>query len=410
MPNNKTPLILAITLIGVIVWNYWLPSALIYLNNRKPSEPHFNMDFYAYYTAGKSFGLGLDPYRDNGGELSDPNNLNNGYSRYIYPPTMLPFYSLLGHLDYDLARIIWAIGYLYVHLVVLLAIAFQSRTMRRGMVVLLGLLLTITSQPLLYHLRQGQINLLIMGLVVASFLVQEANHKFLSAFLLVLATVIKVNPVVFLITFVVYKRDLQYLMYFLSILIGLTLGSMLLVPPVLYREYLLVVLPSLFNASSFYFNQSLIRLIPSINNLPQLVAFAGFSSFALYAWIVGRRHSTTPNERSLYAKGMLFMNSLAILLFSSLSWEMTYVWIILPATLFLSDLIPFTRVWFIGCVGVAIALLNSNILPAPVLDSLNVIGGFFLIICLGILLWKPRVAIFLPPEKKLEAAVDMRSQ
>ncbi len=400
MPKDKNPLILAFVLIGVITWNYWLPSALTYFSDRKPSEPNRNMDFYAYYTAGKSFALGLNPYRDNGSELADPSGRNDGYSRYVYPPTLLPAYSLLGRLDYDLARTVWAVGSLYVHLAVLLAIAFQSRTMSRGAVLALGIILTITSQPLLFHLRQGQINVLIISVVAISFLARQANHKFLSAFLLALATVSKVNPALFLITFVIYWRDLRYLVYFGLCLIGLTLGSMLLVPPDLYREYLLVVLPSLTNSDSFYFNQSLIRLIPPINAFPQIAAFAGLGSFALYAWMVGgRKNFIDPINQSFDAKAMLCMNALIILLFSGLSWEMTYVWIILPATLFLPDLIPVARVWFMGVVGVAIALLNISILAVPVLDSLNIIGGVLLTGCLGILLWKSRVAICIAPQE-----------
>jgi hypothetical protein len=93
------------------------------------------------------------------------------------------------------------------------------------------------------------------------------------------------------------------------------------------------------------------------------------------------------------------MNALVILLFSALSWEMTYVWIILPVTLLLPNLIPVARFWFITVTGIAVALLNISILAMPVLDSLNIIGGVILTGCLGILLWESHLALCIAPEK-----------
>lgn len=98
--------ILLLLLLVLIGWNYWLHSAWELYNKatRTDSGELYNVDFFAYYNAGSRFLNNDNPYFWG----KDAQN-NPIFSDFIYPPPVLPLFSLLSRIPYDLARLIWLI-------------------------------------------------------------------------------------------------------------------------------------------------------------------------------------------------------------------------------------------------------------------------------------------------------------
>jgi hypothetical protein len=88
---NALPLVY-LGILAFVFWNYFQPSVVYKFNILSPGLSVANIDFHAYYSAGKAFLNGKDPF-------------NN--TRFVYPPTFIPFYSLIARLAYNKARIAW---------------------------------------------------------------------------------------------------------------------------------------------------------------------------------------------------------------------------------------------------------------------------------------------------------------
>jgi len=399
---------LLLALGAILIWNYWLPVAIEYFNYAPFPDSPLNPDFYAYITAGKAFALGLNPYSDNSEAYPELSDLRiEGYSRFIYPPALLPIYSLWARLDYERARVLWAALYGAVYLLALVIHLFQNDKRDRLWLLVFGVLLTFTSSPVLFHIRQGQVDLLVIGLILISLVAFRKNLKLVSAILMALATLIKVNPVLFLITFVVFYRDLRYMAQFALALVILIALSLLWVPFPLFVDYVARVAPTIVIGDPHYANQSIIiKLGLSAAAAKQLVSLVGFALFTLFAGWLGKSAHLQPTgtEPMPVADSVFLMNALVILLFSGISWHMAYVWVILPSAQVLTCLIKRAVPWFIGMVGLAAILLNARLYSLPVLDSLNLLGGLLMVGCLAVLVLRPQWVLSTNQVPRLGAA------
>ena len=95
-PKNRILGVVSLILILTVGWNYWLPLAEDFFNlqTKPPSPP--NVDFLAYYIAGARFERGDNPYY---WVMPDPEGIV--LSDYLYPPTMLPLYTLFSNMEYE---------------------------------------------------------------------------------------------------------------------------------------------------------------------------------------------------------------------------------------------------------------------------------------------------------------------
>jgi hypothetical protein len=91
-PNLSVVPLFYLGILLFIFWNYFQPEVVYGFNIVSPTVNAPNIDFHAYYSGGKAYLRGLDPYQD---------------TRYVYPPTFLPLYSLLARLSYRSARLLW---------------------------------------------------------------------------------------------------------------------------------------------------------------------------------------------------------------------------------------------------------------------------------------------------------------
>ena len=401
-PKNRILGVVSLILILTVGWNYWLPLAEDFFNlqTKPPSPP--NVDFLAYYVAGARFERGDNPYY---WVMPDPEGIV--LSDYLYPPTMLPFYNLFSNLEYEKARHLWLFLYAFTYITAFVVLLFMVKRQFRLTFLVLGLLLTIVSYPLLFHIRNGQSDVLVISLVLVGFAAYARNYKVGSAILFALATLVKVSPVLFLIYFVLFLKDYRFLVIYCLISGVIVLFSFLAVPINLYPDYLLNVLPQISSGTSYWLNQSILKIIASNESLARLISIIGFGIFALFTWLLSRKFEAIDKApRSLLAEGefvseaLFLMNLLVVLLFAGKAWSMAYVWTILPSALLLTYLLHTrTKTWYLVVVSIAIFLLTSKVYGFPVLDSLNLLGNFILTSCLATLLLKR--------ERVMESTIDL---
>lgn len=389
--NNRVPQSIGwsalLILCAIIGWNFWLASARdsFMQPTRFHPQGYPHQDFVAYYTAGKSFGAGYNPYLDNGKlglEFSDP-SLKAPYSRFKYPPTFLPLWEQLSKLDYDLARSLWVVIYGSVYLLGFAAALRICPRDARPIFVGCAALLTITSDSILEHIRHGQVDMLIAGLIMLSFAAYCRGRRGWSAAMLTLGFLIKVNPVFFLIYYVLFRRDYGFMVRF-GLFAGLGIVSSLLwVPVSLYSQFVTEVLPNAIASKPGFHNQSIIRFVADRELLPQAISLIGLGGFSCFAWWLGGRvRFAEPGSIPLIRQSLFLMTAVSILLFSGLAWHMTFCWTLLPASLLLAHMIAAMRAgpfpaarcivtWVLVCTF----LTNARLWNVPPFHSLGMIGG-----------------------------------
>jgi hypothetical protein len=399
-PSKAYWLLLALSVL--LLLNLWEPAAADNFAQHNVGRLP-NIDFFSYYTAGKSFRDGYNPYLDNGHlelALSDPRV--DGYSRFIYPPTFLPFYESVSAVDYSVARVLWALTYATVFALCFMVFALGVERSKRAVFIWIGILLFLTSYPVLLHIRQGQIDLIVSSVGMISYYSHLKGRKLASASLLSLIVLLKVSPAILLIYFVVFWRDWIYLAYFALASLVLIGASLVAVPWNLYSFYLSDVLPSISGGDSYFYNQSVLRFFSDSQTLSVLVSVVGILLLVIFALRMGKPRSSGQERVSLDstsstpAGAVFLMSILVMLLFTAISWSMAYVWVIIPSSLLLANLLGTARRWYLVAAALATVLMNAKVFELPVLDSLNMIGAGLMIACLFLLLLRRAAVIGAP--------------
>jgi hypothetical protein len=238
-----------------------------------------------------------------------------------------------------------------------------------------------------------------------------SNHSRVSATLLAAGTLLKGSPVFFLLYFVVYHRDLRYLVYFLESSAAVFAISLLVVPIQLYWVWLVNVFPTLFIGSNLPLDESVMGVlsISGLRYITPVVFSVGVCLFAVFAYRVRPKSLTKPaSQSSVAADAMFLMNSVVLLLLGTRSWPQDYVWVILPTALFLSALLA-ERVnpFYLTVVCVAAFLFNFDNYPLflyylnqyvgyrwydPMITT-GLIGGLLMVPSLILLLERPGTAL-----------------
>jgi hypothetical protein len=277
-----------------------------------------------------------------------------------YPPTSFPFFGFFALFNFGLAAQLWLATCLSLFVVALLALAYTLKSERRLLFVSITILLFLTSYSLRIELGLGQINLLIASLTVLSLVCERVKHPLASAVLLSIGTLLKGPPVLFLIYFVVFRRDLRYLVNFLVCTLGIVAVSLFVVPIQWYLNWILNVAPTLTRFMSAEFAS-----ITGMGNLTPIIFFAGICLLAVFAFYVNSESVIGSGKTSLRADAMFLMISLVMLLVGRTSYYQDYVWVLLPMALFLSGLMmDEIRTAYIALVAFATFLMNAT--PYPI--------------------------------------------
>jgi len=341
-----------------VIWNGWAEFFLWLTNWSTISDSTRLVDFFNLYEDGK--------WWLSGAYVNPQTHAIFPYT-FAYPPTTLPFFGFFAHFDFGVAAQLWTGMCLTVFLVALLSLAVVLKPSRRYVFISIAALLFFTSFGLRTELELGQINLLLEGLTILSLVSYRLKHNQTSATLLAGATLMKGPPVLFLIYFVIFHKDLRYLFNFLESTAAILGISLLLVPIQLYWTWAVNVLPTLFVAGPLPINESVTGAVSlwGLTYLTPSVLVAAICMFAAFAYRVTPISSTNVGAKSsIPADAMFLMNSLFILLIGSRSWTQDYVWVIIPVALFLSALVVNgVRTTYFIVVGLATFLFNLDTYP-----------------------------------------------
>lgn len=167
----------------------------------------FQIDFRAFYLAGRSVLLGLDPYLNHVGtrpEFYAPINAESfAYSAFRYPPLAALLFAPLALVPYEVSKVLFSL----LMWLLLAGIAYQM--VRRSGWRLPGeaLLFAGVSFPVLAMVERGQIDPLMVALVLASYwLAQRPGRQGVAGALLALAGLLKIFPFVVLLDWIARRR------------------------------------------------------------------------------------------------------------------------------------------------------------------------------------------------------------
>ena len=360
--------IFLLTFCLLVGWNYWIPT---YLYSYGGYYGLGGYDFSIFYAAGSSWLTHEHPY------------LNSPGSGFVYPPTSLPFFGLFALFNLDLAKQLWAFTYFIVFAVALLALALTIEGEGRLSYISTAVLLFFTSISLMIMMGYGQSHLLVASLAVLSFASLRMKHPSVSAALLSIASLVKGPPILLLIYFVLYRKDLQYFLRFVFSTVMIIGASLLVVPIGLYWYYVANVAPALSIVASGDQNLSIVRYISlaGMSKFSPLVSLMGICLFAAFSVYVGSHQPRSFVRQRVHGDGIFLMNILVMLLLGPRTWPANYVWVILPVALVLSDLlIADVKAVYLGLFGFATFLLNSTTAMQPFLQpsTLNTMNTMLL--------------------------------
>ena len=395
-PIERRQWIVLLAIVSLLVgWNYWLDNFFF-------SSPFALFgggfgDFEIYRLAGAAWLSHANPY------VTSPPLL-------IYPPTSLPFFALYASIPFHFAGQLWWFTYFFVFVVACIWLCLTLKGAdRRLLFCTIVALLFFTSYPLLVLFQLGQVDLLVEALAVMGLALQRWKHGFLSAFMLSLSVLLKGPAVLLLVYFVLFRRDLAYLLHFLLSVLVVVGVSLLLVPVADYWYYLIRVVPTFSGVISANSNQSLGGLISMtyLHYLASAVSLGGFVLFTFFSyWAGGRR---LPFSQELPSDAMFLMNVLIMLLFGPRAIIYPYVWVILPLALFVSALLmEHVRAGYLALIGLGAFMLNSNLVPSILsyhVLPLELVGNLLTTLGLVILYVRPSATATAPTNAHIPLTV-----
>jgi hypothetical protein len=213
------------------------------------SEESLQMDFTAYYFAGKSLNNGLSPYENHvlsRWDLWDGTAMFK-HSRFLYPPLIANLFQPLAALPFIKAKYIWNFLNLFCFLlcfILLVRIFDFSKDINK---ILITGILSFNFFPFITLLERGQIDCITFLLVILGimFLMKDKKKQhFISGFLFGITALFKLYSILLIPFFIIRKKFV--------VLYGYLSGVILVV--------LLTFLISGFDATHNYFTKEAVRI------------------------------------------------------------------------------------------------------------------------------------------------------
>jgi alpha-1,2-mannosyltransferase len=267
-------------------------------------------DFVLYYQVGQNLSKGINPYN-----LSYP----LGYS----PPALL-FFRLLPLIPLNLAQIGWTI----ISLICLVLSVLLFVKSWDGRLLVLGL--SFLAFPTKFTLGMGQINLIILLLIVLVMVFSEQKKSTLAGICLALSILLKTVPL-FLVIYFLIKKNFKVLFWLsLTILVAWTLSFGFLGRQI-NSQYLTQVVPVLASSglgNTFYYNQSLVGTIGRLG-LGKVVFWlaAGTIIIITFIKVYFYRFRVKPGMTRKTNRDLSLVLAANILL-SPITWQHHLVWLL----------------------------------------------------------------------------------
>lgn len=197
------------------------------------SEQSLQMDFTAYYAAGKSLNNGFSPYVNH---ILDRWDLWDGvatfkHSRFLYPPLVANLFQPLAALPFVQAKYIWNFFNLccFTSCFLLLVFIFWKRNKeeayKKSIKILISGILAFNFFPFIALLERGQIDCITLLFLLIGFalLLRNGRYEFLSGLFFGIATLFKLYSVL-LIPFLFIQRKYKVIYgYFTGIFVLIVL-------------------------------------------------------------------------------------------------------------------------------------------------------------------------------------------
>ena len=193
------------------------------------SEQSLQMDFTAYYTAGKSLNNDLNPYVNyilTKWEMWD-GVATLKHSRFLYPPLVANMFQPLAMLPYINAKYLWNFFNLLCYLIcfsLLVFIFFRNNKdeiyIKTNKILISGIL-ALNFFPFLALLERGQIDCitLLFILIGFTFLFKNAKNEFLSGVFFGIATLFKLYSFLLIPFFLIQKKYKVVYGYFTGVFV-----------------------------------------------------------------------------------------------------------------------------------------------------------------------------------------------
>ncbi|GAB3713427.1 glycosyltransferase 87 family protein [Mariniluteicoccus flavus] len=277
--------------------------------------------------------IDLDVYRLAGRTLLDGGDVyavrTPGWDLpFIYPPIAALLMAPLGLVPRTVLQLLWIVAN-----VLALGLVLRRAGIRRGPTLgALGALLMIAVEPLRTTLGYGQVNLLLMTLVVADLLpdhpighARRGRHRRRAGILLGIAAAIKLTPLLFVL-YAVATRRWRLAVVTVTTFVVLTGVGALAMPHASATFLRKVLANDLYGDPRYIGNQSLVGAINRLGTSPTIHAVAlaaGVVTAVVAALCAARLHA---RHAGVLAVGTI---GVATCLASPIAWTHHYVWAVL---------------------------------------------------------------------------------
>lgn len=397
---------------------------VLYLNlsvsvlNDVVSKDWGGADFTAYCTAARLIRNGKSPY-DATAFLKEVRSLGLREDRpYIYLPPLAIIIAPLSLLPPRAAVFIWF--WTNVALLIASTMLFSRMVgLHKKRIYVVGVLIgALVFYPVIFSTFMGQVNTLILALLVLAWYLSKRRQEILTGVVIALASLIKLFPFCVALYFL-WKGRYRIFLYTLGALILLAGISVVIVGPDAHWTYVNSVLPTQF-LKTHPLNQSfsgfLARMLPiDRHNGFLLWRFLSLSASAVLT--LATLLTIPPGRRNEGASDLeISLVVVAMLLISTVSWTGTLTLLVIPYAVVANHLLDTSyekERWSLFLVLLSFLLVNSQRL----LESSGALAGGGAVLLpwlLGlpmygmIILWLT-VARMLLKRRKLSAALDMSS-
>ena len=224
--------------------------------------------------------------------------------------------------------------------------------------------LTLTSFPVKFTLGMGQINAIVLFLLLLSFYLHLKNKSVTAGIIVGIAIILK--PIFgFFLLFYILRKDWKLISYSLvTVFIGF-LASLIYYGPALWFYWLKDIVTPLANLAGreSYYNQGLLGFVSRLTTSVSIRKVTELGSMFLLIPVIFYQIK----RRNVLLT--LSVSIISLLLVDSLSWQHHFVWLIFPFVVLTGFAIKFKKLWYWILLGLSYLLVSWNFKnPAPFLD------------------------------------------
>lgn len=341
------------------------------------SRQSLQMDFTAYYTAGKVMNLGLSPYNN---YIAQDWLLWDGvaqfkHSRFLYPPIAGSFFQPIANLDYSTAKHIWNyLNFFFVVIAVFLWLKF-SKFDKNIFAVLIAGIFTFNFFPFYTLLERGQIDGLTFLLLTAGIFLLRKRRNIAAGIFFAVASVFKFYCLL-LIPFLLLKKKFNSVISFIGSVVVIISAMYLFNGAPLVNDYVFDQLPRISEFAEsgtedmkidswilknyFTISRYSISLVDGQPFVSESISF--FSKASLIKVITAVQSKAGLNLSSTIWSAILFILILFLFRKNIRSYSALYQWTIILLVILICS--PFTwvmnLVWLLPVLFVIFHLFRTN--------------------------------------------------